>query len=129
MGKFKKKNKGGRPSIFNPEILQKLQAAFNIGCSDREACLYAGVKPSTFYDYCAKHPEFSEQKEQWKKNPVLRAKYFIYENLTKDLKTARWYLERKCKDEFSLRNDLPEDKKDDTKEAYLKALKNMNNAD
>lgn len=129
MAKNPKKNKGGRPPTIKSEKVQKLQIAFCLGCSDEEACLFAGVKRSTFYDFCKKHPEFSEQKEQWKKNPILKAKKLIFDNLGTDLKTARWYLERKCRNEFSLKNEITEDNNSDTKLAYLQALKNMTNAD
>lgn len=123
MGTKPEKNKGGRPCSIKKEKIQELKQAFCLGCTDEEACLFAGVKRSTFYDFCKRYPEFSEQKELWKKNPVLKAKKLIFDNLGADLKTARWYLERKCKDEFSLKEEMSTGSNDDTKQAYLQALK------
>lgn len=107
------KNKGGRPTKMTETTLGKLEHAFSCGMSDREACLYADVHPSTLYDYCHKHPEFSDRKELLKHTLAIRAKKVIAEELEHgNAKIAMWYLERKCKDEFSLRqetafSDLP----------------------
>lgn len=125
MEKNPKKHKTGRPRVITSEKIMELKQAFHLGCTDEEACQYAGVKISTFYDFCKAHPEFSEQKELWKKNPVLRAKKLIYDSLESDLKTARWYLERKCKEEFSLREDTATGSTDETRQAYLQALRNL----
>lgn len=94
------KKKIGRPLAIGETQLQKLREGFLKGYNDEEACLYADVKERTFYDYCAKHPEFSHHKEQWKLNPILKAKDTIFENLD-DKETAKWYVERKRKNEFS----------------------------
>lgn len=127
-GQNAKKKKIGRPHVITSEKVRELKIAFCFGCSDEEACQFAGVKSSTFYDFCKAHPEFSEQKELWKRNPVLRAKKLIYDSLEYDLKTARWYLERKCKDEFSLREDGVTAGTEDTRQAYLQALRDLSGA-
>lgn len=95
----------GRPSVMTPKTLKKLKEAFLMGYSDREACIYAEIAPSTLYKYQEENPEFSEQKEQYKRNPVLKAKRTIFKNL-KDVKIAKWYLERKAKNEFGARTEL-----------------------
>lgn len=94
-----------RPTIMTPEILVLLRQAFAIGCSDEEACAYAKIGTSTFYEYQKRHPEFQEEKEELKKQPILKAKNTIVQSLN-DPKNAQWYLERKKKDEFSIRNEL-----------------------
>lgn len=90
----------GRPSSLTPETIIKLEQAFAIGLKDVEALAYAGVSSSAFYAYCQKNPEFQERKEELKLKPILKAKNTIFRNLD-DEAVARWYLERKCKDEFS----------------------------
>lgn len=97
-----KKNNVGRPTIFNEVTLQKLEEGFKIGLTDEECCAYADIAMSSLYNYQNANPEFLDKKNKWKKNPIAKAKYTIYKNL-KDLKTAQWYLERKCKDEFTAR--------------------------
>lgn len=97
--------KNGRPTIFTQEVLQKLEQAFKIGLTDEEACAYSDIAPSSLYNYQRENPEFLEKKEKWKKNPIAKAKNTIYKNLD-DPKTAQWYLERKCKDEFSTQSKV-----------------------
>lgn len=96
------KRRIGRPSIISSEVLWKLRAAFLMGFSDQEACVYSKIAPSTLYEYQKFHPEFSEQKRAWKLNPILKARATVYDNLDK-VKVAMWYLERKCPEEFSLK--------------------------
>lgn len=78
-----------------------------MGLTDREACLFAGVAPSSLYDYCNRTPAFSERKELLKDQPRIKAKLVIYEAIERgDLKTAQWFLERRAKDEFSSRFEM-----------------------
>lgn len=100
-----KPNEVGRPSVINQSVLLKLEEAFAMGCTDKEACFFAGISPSTLYLYCNEEPEFSERKETLKQNPILKARKTVYDDLS-DSKTAQWYLERKCKDEFSQRQEV-----------------------
>jgi hypothetical protein len=95
----------GRPEEITPEILSQLKMAFAIGCTDEEACTFAKVPTSTFYDYQRRHPDFSEEKERLKREPILKAKNTVVKSLS-DVKDAQWYLERKVKDEFSLRQEV-----------------------
>lgn len=92
----------GRPTKLTPETLDKLRTAFLMGCSDVEACLYADISKTALYNYQQKNPEFVDQKEQWKEQLTLKARTVIANSLNnKDENTAKWYLERKRKDEFS----------------------------
>lgn len=96
------KNKGGRPTIMTEETIRKLEYAFSIGCSDREACLHAGIVPSTLYVYQENQPEFKERKELLKEKLVLKSREVVNHKIASgDDMTAKWYLERKKKDEFS----------------------------
>ena len=93
----KKKNQGGRPPVIDEEKLRKLEYAFAMGCSDKEACLYADIAPSTLYDYQLAHPAFAERKDQLKETPVLKARTTVFNGLSK-VPTAQWLLERRSKD-------------------------------
>ncbi len=108
----------GRPEVITPEILERLRHAFAIGCTDEEACAYAKVPTSTFYDYQKRHPDFSEEKERLKQEPILKAKNTIVQSLN-DVKDAQWYLERKKKDEFSTRSEFTGE---DGKEIVVKVI-------
>ena len=105
-----KKNKGGRPTVMTPEMVNKLEEGFLKGLSDAECCLFAGISKQTLYDYCAKHPEFTDRKEDLKKQPAIQAKMNILEALNDgDKDISKWYLERKNKDEFSLKQEIAAD--------------------
>lgn len=92
----------GRPTKLTPETIDKLRTSFLMGCSDIEACLYADISKTALYNYQQKNPDFVDQKEQWKEQLTLKARTVIATSLNnKDENTAKWYLERKCKNEFS----------------------------
>lgn len=89
-----------RPIKMTDEVIGKLEEAFAFGCTDLEACRFAGINPDTLYVYCKKTPAFSERKSLLKLDPVLKAKKTLFDSLD-DIKVAQWYLERKCKEDFN----------------------------
>lgn len=87
--------------------VRKLIEGFSFGLTDREACVYAGCSKQWLYDYCKDNPNFTDQKEALKDNPKIKAKRIIDNSLDeKDKDIAKWYLERKAKDEFSTKTDI-----------------------
>lgn len=103
----RKNPQGGRPTVMTEEALRKLEEAFSIGATDKEAIFIANISSSTFYDYCKVNPEFAERKEQLKDMPKYQARKNIVEKINKgDVPTSQWYAERKAKEEFSNRTDL-----------------------
>lgn len=116
-----KKDKGGRPTVMTKEAIQKLEYAFSVGATVLEACWYAGIGKSTYYDYISDNSEFSDKVELLSQKPKFLAKVRIVEAIkgtddlidkagrvvkkgkAPDVATARWYAERKMKDEFSTR--------------------------
>lgn len=108
--KPEKRGEIGRPSVFdNPETLRKLEEAFAMGCTDTEACLYADIAPSTLYKYQVENPDFVERKQQLKENPILLARQTVINDL-ENPETAKWFLERKRKDEFASRQEITGEK-------------------
>lgn len=100
------KNKGGRPTVMTEAVLAKLEEAFAIGATDLEAYGRAGISKDAFYDYQNKHPEFTERKKYLKNMLKYQSRYNISEKINEgDIDTAKWYLERKVKDEFSTRQE------------------------
>ena len=87
------------------EKITKLEQAFAIGCTDKEACSYAEITPDQLYYYTREvNPEFQAKKEELKEKPILKAKQTIVKSLDEP-EHAKWYLERKKKDEFSTRQE------------------------
>lgn len=91
-------------------ILLKLEEAFSIGCTDEEACTYADISTSSFYNYQKDRPEFQERKARLKDKPILLARKVVVDAIKdKDTDMAFKYLERKRKAEFGTRLDLTTD--------------------
>ena len=105
--KNKKENQVGRPRAIGPEELHKLEEAFMMGCTNREACFYANIAESTFYSYLKEYPEFQERIDMLKDYEKIKARMAIHKALDKgDKEMAKWYLERKVKDEFSTKQEF-----------------------
>lgn len=86
-----------RPTVMTEAVLEALRQAFLIGATNAEACGYAGISVKTLYNYIDIKPEFLQQIEGWKNEPILKAKRTVVTNLD-DTKNAQWYLERKAAD-------------------------------
>lgn len=105
--KEKAKNSVGRPRAIGEKELRLLKEAFFMGCTNREACLYADVAESTFYDFLKEYPEYSEKIDIWKNYEKIKARMVVHKALDKgDRDMAKWYLERKAKDEFSTKQEV-----------------------
>ena len=97
----------GRPTVMTEAVLHKLEEAFSLGCSDKEACVYANIAPSTLYLYQEKNPEFSERKQLLKEKLVLLARQTVAKAIQNgDEKSAQWLLERKKRKEFAVRTQM-----------------------
>lgn len=59
---------------MTPETVNKLEEAFLLGCTDEEACLFAGICKPTLYKYQSANEEFANRKEVLKQNPFLQAR-------------------------------------------------------
>ncbi len=94
-----KKDPGWRPTVMTGEVIQKLEAWFTMEFTDWEACLYAGISESTFYQYCSENPKFSERKELLKRKPRMKAKMNIAESINnKNVWDSKWILEKRDTD-------------------------------
>lgn len=98
----------GRPTVMTEQVLEALRQAFLIGATNLEAAHYAGITERTLYDYIKRVPEFSQQIEAWKSEPILKAKQTITKSLA-DPQHAKWYLERKAKKEYGNNVDITSD--------------------
>ena len=95
----------GRPTDMTLEVINKLDQAFAIGCSDKEACAYADISHQTLYNYQAKNPEYVEYKNGLKEKPILKARQELIKGFTNNGELSLKFLERKLKGEFSLRTE------------------------
>ncbi len=99
-------NPVGRPPAIDLATLAKLEEAFSIGATDREACLVANISVSALYHFQDKNPEYIQRKEKLKDMVKYQARYNVAEAVKKgDKNISQWYLERKVKDEFAQRTE------------------------
>lgn len=64
----------------------------------------AGIAESTYYEWCKADSELSERMKALKSKLILKARQTLSDNLD-DVSTAKWLLERRCKNEFSTKTE------------------------
>ena len=97
----------GRPTVMTLEVLAKLEEGFKLAFTDEQACSHANIGKDSLYDYIKKYPKFGEQKERWKRLVDNMAKAKLVESIQEgDPNSVKFWLERKCKEEFSTRQEL-----------------------
>lgn len=84
----------------DPMKVVKLEQAFSIGCTDKEACGYSGISKTQLYYYERQHPEFTTKKDILKDTVILKAKQTIANKVNESYGNAMDYLKRKRRDEF-----------------------------
>lgn len=94
-------NIGGRPKVISEATVRKLEQAFKDGLSVSEACFVSGIGRRTFYDHKASNADFARKMELAKAYVTLRAKKVVVQSINEgNLTAAKWYLERKARNEF-----------------------------
>ena len=94
----------GRKSKMTPEIVTKLEYAFSKSFTDEQACQHVDISRQCLNRYCLENPEFRDKKESLKRNLTLKAKMNVVESIESgEISSSKWWLERKNKEEFSLR--------------------------
>jgi len=96
----------GRPTEISDVKIQKLEQAFALDATIKEACFYADISKSTLYNYQKENPSFLERKEALKEQPVLKARKVVIDAIESgDKQSSQWLLERRKKSEFSLKTE------------------------
>lgn len=91
---------------MTPETVKKLEEGFAQGFSIENACIWANISKQTFYTYCEKNAGFLDRCKTLQKKPLIKSILVINKALNEgDVGTAKWYAERKAKDEFSTRTE------------------------
>ena len=107
MARPTKKNPEGKQKSpkLTEDTIRKLEEAFSIDASVKEACYYADISTDTYYRWIKEFPELSDKLERLREKPVLKARQTVVKSLDNP-DYAFKYLERKKKDEFSPRHEL-----------------------
>jgi len=95
----------GRP-LFNgknsEQVVSKLEYAFSIDCTVKEACIYAGISTSSYYRFLNVEPEYRDRFELLRHTLPIKVKQTIANEIfAGNLKMTWWYAERKMATEFN----------------------------
>jgi len=102
---------GGRPKVNIQEYFQRILPFLQRGFSINGACRAADVPKSTIADHIKRDEKFSAKIECAKRTlEILARNNIAYSIKGGDVKAAMWWLERKCRDEFSLRQTYSKSK-------------------
>lgn len=103
----KAQTKMGRPlALEQPETRALLLAAASFDMNTTAMCAYAKIDTATYYRYIKDNPDFLNEIEQKRTTPYQLALQTIIGQLDKDPHLAIKYLERKHRNEFSLRREM-----------------------
>lgn len=84
--------RGGRPTVFSPELRERIEMLLSVGMSRRQASAYVGIDPTTLVKAAARDPEFAVSlriaEEQASVNPLLT----IISESRKNWRAAAWLL-------------------------------------
>ena len=128
MARPTKKNPEGKQKSpkLTEDTIRKLEEAFSIDASVKEACYYADISTDTFYRWIKEYPKLSYKLERLREKPVLKARQTVVRSLDNP-DYAFKYLERKKKDEFSPRQELTGKDGESIKTSYEIKLNEIRN--
>jgi hypothetical protein len=92
-------NLPGKPYKMTDVTVGKLQQAFALGSSVKDACIHAGISRDTYYAWIDADDELSDRLSASRLEPILKAQKTLVDNLN-DPKVAKWYLERRRPHEY-----------------------------
>jgi hypothetical protein len=99
--------KNGRPTVMTPTTLQKLEEAFSFGCTDEEACFFAGICKQSLYNFQKENEDFLDRKEVLKSRPVLLARQSVINGIKDNPNLAFKFFESKQSNEFNKKDKAP----------------------
>ena len=105
----KRKSRAWRPTKFTPETVKKFEEAFSLDCTVSEACFYAWVSREAYYNFLERYPEYVDRFKALRNKPVLLARQELIKGIKWSPEMALKYLERKRKNEFSLKQEIQQE--------------------
>lgn len=97
----------GRPTVITPAVVGKLVAALQNGFTKKQAAEYAEISRDALYDAIKRDEEFKNKIHRAQEHLNYKSREVIAKAITEgDTSSAKWWLERKSKTEFSLRQEV-----------------------
>lgn len=107
------------PNKLTKEAIKKLREAFSIDLNVLEACAYAGIGQSTFYDWTKKYRTLADMLQRMQQRLPIASKRNIAEKIQGseqtpgDIGLSKWLLERKQGKEYGETLNINPSKEDD----------------
>lgn len=97
----------GRPTKYEPQTVKAIVQAIGAGQTIEDACVYADIHKSTYYEWLTQYPEFSNEVKKAEVKAKMRRILRIEKAAQEGAWQAdAWYLERKYPEEFGKRLTL-----------------------
>lgn len=94
-------------TTWTDEIVGELESAYRDGLNTSQACWQVGIARNFYYDRYNTDTLFKDKMDKARQYLSKIARIKVAGAITKgDMKTARWYLEKRDKDDFSSRTEL-----------------------
>lgn len=91
----------GRPTVFTEEVVRKLEEAFMMDATDTEACAFAGIGRTAYYDELKRNEAFVNKMERAQQVPFMVAKKGLFNAMQKeDGHLILKWLERRQRDRY-----------------------------
>lgn len=95
--------KGGRPSTVTPLTVAKLEEAFALDMTVKEACIYADISRDAYYRFVKENEDFRNRFDELKELPVMFMRKVVINDAMSNPEMAFKYLGVKKKGEFATR--------------------------
>ena len=89
---------------YSSEIVKEIANYIRAGNSQHDSAILAGINPDTFYSWLKDKSDFSDSIKKAEQVCKSRNIAFIQKAAEITWQAAAWWLERKYKDEFALKN-------------------------
>lgn len=114
----------GRPTVKSEEIIRKIEECAALGSSIEEIAFYVGIHRATLYRWMEEDQELKDRIEELQERPILKARQTLVKSLDEP-EHAKWYLERKRKNEFSQRTEVENNLKSEPLDKLADSIKNI----
>lgn len=100
----------GRPTKITEAVVAKLERSLENGFTINKACSLSGISYDAFNERYKKDDEFRQKIDLAKDWATEKARQVVIKSIINgNLKTAKWWLERKARSEFSVKFNEPVD--------------------
>jgi hypothetical protein len=100
------RNRGGRPTKLNEQLIVDMEVLARIGLSDKAMAESVGLAPTTFIQWMKKNKEFSNRIKKAKNEGKSKLINSLYGHGQKNWQSIAWLLERCFHSEFALNQKM-----------------------